>query len=213
MKRYFKAAFIIGILVMLGKCGEENKTPVTASVPAAPQPARVVPGNTPSPAGIAPAPVRPTPPIGRTPSNFKNYTFYQADAFLAARGWNMTSKRTYAELPDSIKNQVREIGDYLYTHYKYGTRKSYNGLGEDTDNVFDCDDFAALMYRMGRKAGLEMYIIDLPGHWANAVRYGNTLYTIEPQGYDAKYSREAVSFGVNVISEYARNTTDIVMEK
>jgi hypothetical protein len=148
-----------------------------------------------------------------TPSNFRNYAWYPVNSFLAANGWDITSQRTYAELPETVKNKVREIGDYLHAHYTYGMRKTYNGLGQDDDAVFDCDDFAALMYRMGRKAGLEMYIIDLPGHWANAVRYGRTLYTIEPQGYDVKYNREAAQFGVQNVTQYARYTENIVVEK
>ncbi|GAB6392137.1 MAG: hypothetical protein MdMp014T_1510 [Treponematales bacterium] len=148
-----------------------------------------------------------------TPSNFRNYAWYPVKSFLAANGWDITSQRTYAELPETVKNKVREIGDYLHAHYTYGTHKTHNGMGQDDDAVFDCDDFAALMYRMGRKAGLEMYIIDLPGHWANAVRYGRTLYTIEPQGYDVKYNREAAQFGVQNVTQYAGYTENIVVKK
>jgi hypothetical protein len=192
----------------------------------------VLAGRTPPPSpALAPPPVRPVynssgqviPVVMRGTrgadlkyirySNFKNYAHDPVNSFLAANGWDITSQRTDAELPESVKNKVREIGDYLHAHYTYGTRKTYNGLGQDDDAVFDCDDFAALMYRMGRKAGLEMYIIDLPGHWANAVRYGRTLYTIEPQGYEAKYSREAAQFGIQNVTQYAGYTENIVVEK
>jgi hypothetical protein len=149
----------------------------------------------------------------KEPDNFRNYAFYPAREFLDANGWNMTSIRTYNELPLSIMDKVREIGDYLHAHYRYGTRKKYNGLGQDDDTTFDCDDFAALMYRMGRQAGLEMYIIDLPDHWANAVRYGNTLYTIEPQGYDKVRYRENVTVGARNVTQYALHTENIVVEK
>jgi hypothetical protein len=148
-----------------------------------------------------------------TPSNFRNYAFYPVREFLDANGWSLTSNRAYTELPDSIIEKVREIGDYLYAHYRYGTRKTFDGLGEDYDGVFDCDDFAALMYRMGRQAGLEMYIIDFSDHWANAVRYNNTLYTIEPQGYDKVRYRETVKFGARNVTQYALYTENIVVEK
>jgi hypothetical protein len=65
---------------------------------------------------------------------------------------------------------------------------------------------------MGREAGLEIYIIDLPNHWANAVRYGNTLYTVEPQGVQVKY-RDTSKFGTLTVADYSRYTERIVVER
>jgi hypothetical protein len=142
-------------------------------------------------------------------TNFSNYAYYPVRQFLDATGWTLTSMRSH-ELPEAIKNKIRKIGDYLHDHYTYGTYKSFDGIGQDDDHVFDCDDFAGLMYRMGREAGLEMYIISLPGHWANAVRYGNTLYTVEPQGITVKY-RDTSKFGNLTVADYARCTEQIVV--
>ncbi|GMO70100.1 MAG: hypothetical protein Ta2A_18640 [Treponemataceae bacterium] len=147
----------------------------------------------------------------KTRADFRNYTWYDIDEYLSVNGLTITSNRSH-ELPENIKNKVRDIGDYLHNHYTYGTYKSYNGIGEDSDTVFDCDDFAGLMYRMGRQAGLDIYIIDLPGHWANAIKYGNTLYTIEPQGVYVRY-RDTSRFGNLTVKEYAKYATSIVVEK
>ncbi|GHU90112.1 hypothetical protein FACS189476_09850 [Spirochaetia bacterium] len=144
-------------------------------------------------------------------TNFKNYAYYPVRQFLDTTGWTLTSQRSH-ELPEDIKNKVRKIGDYLHSRYTYGTYKPFDGIGQDDDNVFDCDDFAGLMYRMGREAGLDMYIISLPGHWANAVRYGNTLYTVEPQGVKVKY-RDTSKFGKFTLADYARYTEQIVVER
>jgi hypothetical protein len=170
------------------------------------------------PVSIKPAPVKPLaiPAAAANiqytnPTNFRNYFYYSARQFLDATGWTLTSARSY-ELPEDIKNKIRKIGDYLHDHYTYGTYKSFDGIGQDDDHVFDCDDFAGLMYRMGREAGLEMYIINLPGHWANAVRYGNTLYTVEPQGIRVKY-RDTSKFGKLTVADYARYTEQIVVEQ
>ncbi|GHV48157.1 hypothetical protein AGMMS49546_38470 [Spirochaetia bacterium] len=144
-------------------------------------------------------------------TNFKNYVYYPARQFLDTTGWTLTSQRSH-ELPEEIKNKIRKIGDYLHGHYTYGTYKASDGIGQDDDHVFDCDDYAGLMYRMGREAGLEMYIISLPGHWANALRHGNTLYTVEPQGVTVKY-RNTNKFGNFTVADYARYTEQIVVER
>jgi curved DNA-binding protein CbpA len=145
-------------------------------------------------------------------NNFSRYAYYPVNDFLNATGWSLTSNRSH-ELPEDLKNKIRAIGDYLHDHYTYGSYKSSrNGIGQDDDNIFDCDDYAGLMYQMGREAGLEMYIINLPNHWANAVRYKNTLYTVEPQGVTVKY-RNTSKFGSITIAEYAKYAQEIVVEK
>ncbi|MDR0877686.1 MAG: hypothetical protein LBN21_06510 [Treponema sp.] len=170
------------------------------------------------PASIKPSPVKPLAIPAAAANiqyanyaNFRNYYYYSVRQFLDATGWTLTSTRSH-ELPEDIKNKIRKIGDYLHDHYTYGEYKSFDGIGQDDDHVFDCDDFAGLMYRMGREAGLEMYIISLPTHWANAVRYGNTLYTVEPQGIRVKY-RDTSKFGNLTVADYARYTEQIVVEK
>jgi hypothetical protein len=180
-----------------------NRTTAPAQIkPATVEPARIKPSNVPASASA----------VNYTNyTNFRNYINYPIRQFLDATGWDLTSNRSH-ELPENIKNKIREIGDYLYGHYTYGTYKASDGIGQDDDHVFDCDDYAGLMYRMGREAGLEMYIIDLPGHWANAVRYGNTLYTVEPQGVKVKY-RNTNKFGNLTVADYARYTEQIVVER
>jgi hypothetical protein len=187
-----------------------NARKTSAPVPVKPAPVKPVP--------VKPAPVKPSAaPTAAAAinyisySNFKSYAYYPVRQFLDATGWTLSSNGS-RELPEDLKNKIRKIGDYLHEHYTYGTYKAADGIGQDNDNVFDCDDFAGLMYRMGREAGLEMYIIDLPDHWANAVRYGNTLYTVEPQGVQVKY-RDTSKFGTLTVADYARYTERIVVER
>jgi hypothetical protein len=187
-----------------------NARKASTPVPIQPAPITHVP--------VKPAPIKPSDAPAAVASinytnysNFRNYAYYPVRQFLDATGWTLSSNRSH-ELPEDVKNKIRKIGDYLHEHYTYGTYKAADGIGQDNDNVFDCDDFAGLMYRMGREADLEMYIIDLPNHWANAVRYGNTLYTVEPQGVQVKY-RETSKFGSLTVGEYARHTGRIVVER
>jgi hypothetical protein len=191
-----------------GPATRENLKAHKTAAPVTPKPVPVKPAQTrPKAVPAAAAAIR-----YASYSNFSKYAYYPVDAFLNATGWSLTSNRSH-ELPEDLKNKIRTIGDYLHDHYTYGTYKSTrNGIGQDDDNVFDCDDYAGLMYRMGREAGLEMYIINLPNHWANAVRYKNTLYTVEPQGITVKY-RNTSKFGSITIAEYAGYTREIVVEK
>jgi hypothetical protein len=178
------------------------------SAPVTPKPVPVKPAQAKPPAVPAAAAVI----HYATYNNFSRYAYYPVNDFLNATGWSLASNRSH-ELPEDLKNKIRTIGDYLHDHYTYGSYKSSrNGIGQDDDYVFDCDDYAGLMYQMGREAGLEIYIINLPNHWANAVRYKNTLYTVEPQGVYVKY-RNTSKFGSITVAEYAKYTQEIVVEK